>query len=48
MDFREEEWGAWTGLIWLRIWTCGGSCECGKEPLGSLKCGEFLEYLKTC
>ena len=20
-----------------------GSCECGNEPLGSIKCGEFLE-----
>jgi len=22
-----------------------GSCECGNEPLGSVKCGEFLDYL---
>ena len=25
-----------------------GSCECGNEPQGSLKCGQFLEWLKTC
>jgi hypothetical protein len=24
-----------------------GTCECGNEPLGSLKCGEFLYWLKT-
>jgi hypothetical protein len=31
-------WGAWTGLIWLRIGHTGGSCECGNIPLGSIKC----------
>jgi len=24
MDLREEEWGAWTVLIWLRIGPCAG------------------------
>jgi hypothetical protein len=24
MDLQEVEWGAWTGLIWLRIGTGGG------------------------
>jgi hypothetical protein len=24
MDFQEVGWGAWTGLIWLRIGTGGG------------------------
>jgi hypothetical protein len=24
MDLQEVGWGAWTGLIWLRIWTGGG------------------------
>jgi hypothetical protein len=33
----------WTGLSWLRIQTGGGTCECGNEPLGSIKCGEFLD-----
>jgi hypothetical protein len=23
------------------------TCECGNEPLGYIKCGEFLDYLKT-
>jgi len=22
-------------------------CECGNEPSGSVKCGEFLDYLET-
>ena len=24
-----------------------GNCECGNEFSGSIKCGEFLVYLKT-
>jgi len=24
-----------------------GCCKCGNEPFGSIKCGEFLDYLKT-
>jgi hypothetical protein len=24
MDLKELGWEAWTGLIWLRIGTCGG------------------------
>ena len=24
-----------------------GYCECGNEPLGSIKYGEFLDYLRT-
>jgi len=36
--------GTLTGLIWVRIGTGGGSCKCGNEPLGSIKCGEFLDW----
>jgi hypothetical protein len=44
MDLQEAGWGVWTGLIWLRIGTqVAGSCEHGNEPLGSIKCGEFLD-----
>ena len=40
-----EKWNVGHGL------DCGGSgqgqvagaCECGNEPLGSIKCGEFLD-----
>jgi hypothetical protein len=35
----------WTGFIWLRI---GTSFECGNKPSCSIKCGEFVEYLRTC
>jgi hypothetical protein len=24
-----------------------GTCKCGNEPSSSLKCGEFLDYLRT-
>jgi len=24
-----------------------GTCECGNEPSGSIKCKEFIYYLKT-
>ena len=33
----------WTGLDWPRIETGGVACECGNEPSGSVKCGEFLD-----
>jgi len=33
----------WTGLIWLRVGQLAGCCECGNEPLGSIKCGEYLD-----
>jgi hypothetical protein len=25
-----------------------GCCECGNERLGSIKCGEFLDWLRNC
>jgi hypothetical protein len=37
--FRKCDVGVWTGSSWLRI----GTCECGNEPSGSIKCGEFLD-----
>jgi hypothetical protein len=47
IDLQEVGWGggAWSRLIWLRIGTGGraGCCECGNEPSGSIKCGEFLD-----
>jgi hypothetical protein len=24
------------------------TCECSNEPSGSIKCGEFLDLLRTC
>jgi hypothetical protein len=40
--FRKLDVGVWTGSSWLRIGTVGGTCRLGKEPSGSIKCGEFL------
>jgi hypothetical protein len=43
-DLQEVGWRPWTGLIWLRI-EAGATyfCECGYEPSGPIKCGEFLD-----
>ena len=41
--YRRWGVGIWTGLGWPRIGTGGGGCECGNEPSGSVKCGEFLD-----
>jgi len=38
-----QEVGIWTGLGWPRIGTGGGGFECGNEPSGSVKCGEFFD-----
>ena len=35
--------GMWTGLGWPRIETGGERFECGNEPSGAVKCGEFLD-----
>jgi len=40
--FRKWDVGVWTGSSGLRIGTGGGN-----EPSGSIKCGEFLDWLKT-
>ena len=41
--FSKWDGGAWTGLIWLRIGTGGGSFKRCDEPSDSIKCGEFLD-----
>jgi hypothetical protein len=38
--------GAGTGSNWFRIGT--GDGECGNETSGYLKCGEFLDWQRTC
>ena len=44
MDLQEVGSGeAWTGSSWPRTGKGGGTCECGDEPSGSIKCGEFLD-----
>jgi len=44
--FRKCDVGASTGSSWFRIGTDGG--EYGNETSGSLKCGEFLDWQRTC
>jgi hypothetical protein len=44
---RKWDVSAWMGLIWFRIGTDGGLCECGNEDLGSIKCEEILDQLGT-
>jgi hypothetical protein len=41
--FRKLDVGARTGLRRLRIETDGGTCECGNELSGYIKCEEFLD-----
>jgi hypothetical protein len=36
-----------TGLVWLRIKKREGSCECGNEISGSIKCCETTEWPRT-
>jgi hypothetical protein len=48
MDLKEVGREAWTGLILLRTGTGGRLCECGNELSGSIKCREFLDWLRSC
>jgi len=43
MNLQEVGWEVWTRSSWLRIGRGGGPFECGNEPSGSIKCGEFLD-----
>jgi hypothetical protein len=47
MDLQEVGCGGmdWIGLAQDR--QVAGTCECGKILSGSIKCGEFLDYLQT-
>ena len=39
--------GALTRLICSGQGQVAGTCECGNEPSGSIKCGELLDQLRT-
>ena len=41
LGWISRRWGVgiWTGLGWPNV----NACECGYEPSGSVKCGEFLD-----
>ena len=45
--FSKWDGNAWTGLLWLRIGVGGGGLFCSNKPLGSVKCRELLDYLRT-
>jgi hypothetical protein len=38
--FRKWEVG---GMDWIELGQVAGTCECGNEPLGSTRCGDFLD-----
>ena len=40
-------WGHGLDRADSRYGQVAGTCECGNEPLGSIKCGEFLDLLRT-
>jgi hypothetical protein len=40
--FRKGNVGGWTGPIWA-----ASTCESGNEPSSSIKCGEFLDQLRS-
>ena len=48
-NIRMDLWdvGIWTGLGWPRVEQMADACECGNEPSGSVKCGEFHDWLQT-
>jgi hypothetical protein len=40
MDLQEVGCGR---MDWIEMSQVEGTCECGNEPSGSIKCGEFLD-----
>jgi hypothetical protein len=47
VDLQEVGWGTdWSDLAQDRG-QVAGSCECGNEPSGFIKCGEFADRLTT-
>jgi hypothetical protein len=40
MNHSQSPW-TWTDRL------VAGTCECGNEPSGSIKCREFLDWLRT-
>jgi hypothetical protein len=44
VDLQE---GGCGGMDWIGLAQVAGTCECSTEPSVSIKCGEYLDYLKT-
>jgi len=40
-------WGYGLDRVGSGLGQVSGTCECGNEPLGSIKCWEFLDLLQT-
>jgi len=47
MDIQEIGWRVWTGIFWLRVGTSDRVCENRNEPSGSIKCREFLDWMRN-
>ena len=47
VDLQEEGWGHGLDGAGSRWGQVAGTGECGNEPSCSLKCGEFIDWLKT-
>ena len=47
MDLQEVGLGNGLGQADSGQGQVAGTCECGNEPSGSIKCGEFLDQLET-
>jgi hypothetical protein len=45
--FRKWDVRAWNGSSWLRVGKGEGTCDCGNEPSGYVKCGKKFDWLKT-
>jgi hypothetical protein len=43
MDLKEIGVRVWPGFNWLRIGPVAVCCECGNEPSGVIKGGDFLD-----
>ena len=48
MDLQEVGCG---GMDWIELapekGQVAGTCDCGKEPSGSIKCGEFIDQMRN-
>ena len=43
MDLQEVGFGYMDGIELVQDRQVADACECGNEPSGSVKCGEFLD-----
>ena len=47
LDLQEVGWGHGLDLPGSGQGQVADTCKCGNEPTGSIKCGEFLDQLRT-